>query len=228
MTLRSAPVTFLSLALAAVILTGGASSLAGTAQAELLVQVQQPRTAPGQAPQTQAARPQAERPQAAPAQPPQTLATLYERLKAAGSAQEAETLVRQIARRWSRSGSDTSDLLMARARQAMGQRNGPLAVELLDRIIALQPGWAEAWHVRGLAFFVMQDDLRALVDFREALRREPGHFMALGMAAAALQRQGDEKGALGAFRALQDMHPFFSGAKDAIERLKPSVDGRDA
>jgi tetratricopeptide (TPR) repeat protein len=223
MTLRPVSVTFLSLALAAVFLTGGANGSAGSAQAQVLVQAQQPRATPGQAPQTQGAKPQA-----APAQPPQTLATLYERLKAAGSAQEAEALVRQIARRWSRSGSDTSDLLMARARQAMGQRNGALAVELLDRVIALQPGWAEAWHVRGLAFFVMQDDLRALVDFREALRREPGHFMALGMAAAALQRQGDEKGALGAYRALQDMHPFFSGAKDAIERLKPNVDGRDA
>lgn len=180
----------------------------------------QPQTAPQLAP-----RPGA---QTVPQAAPQTLATLYERLKAAGSAQEAEVITRQISRRWTRSGSDTSDLLMARARQALGSQNGALAVELLDRIIALQPGWAEAWHVRGLAFFVMQDDGRALVDFREALRREPQHFMALGMAAAALQRQGDERSALSAFRALQDMHPFFTGVKDAIERLKPSVDGRDA
>jgi len=162
------------------------------------------------------------------AQAPQTLATLYERLKAAATPQEAEALVRQIARRWQRSGSDTADLLMARARQALGAQNGPLAVELLDRLIVLQPGWAEAWHVRGLAFFVMQDDARALVDFREALRREPGHFMALGMAAAAFQRQGDEKNALRAFRALEGLHPHFKGAKEAIERLKPGVDGRDA
>jgi tetratricopeptide (TPR) repeat protein len=167
-------------------------------------------------------------PQVPPPAPPQTLATLYERLKASGSAQEANVLVRQISQRWARSGSDTSDLLMARARQALAARNGALAVELLDRVIALQPTWAEAWHVRGLAFFVMQDDGRALVDFREALRREPQHFMALGMAAAALQRQGDERSALSAYRALQDMHPFFTGVKDAIERLKPNVDGRDA
>lgn len=137
-------------------------------------------------------------------------------------------IVRQIARRWGRSGSDTSDLLMARARQALGAQNSALAVELLDRLVVLQPGWAEAWHVRGMAFFVMQDDGRALVDFREALRREPQHFMALGMAAAALQRQGDERSALSAYRALQEMHPFFRGVKDAIERLKPNVDGRDA
>lgn len=136
--------------------------------------------------------------------------------------------MRQIARRWGRSGSDTSDLLMARARQALTSQNGALAVELLDRVIALQPAWAEAWHVRGLAFFIMQDDGRALVDFREALRREPQHFMALGMAAAALQRQGDERSALKAYRALQGMHPHFSGVKDAIEKLAPSVDGRDA
>jgi tetratricopeptide (TPR) repeat protein len=165
---------------------------------------------------------------AAPRPGPPSLATLYERLRAAATPQEAEVLVRQIARRWARSGSDTSDLLMARAKQALGAQNGPLAVELLDRLITLQPGWAEAWHTRGLAFFVMQDDVRALVDFREALRREPGHFMALGMAAAAFQRQGDERNALSAYRALEALHPHFRGAKEAIERLKPSVDGRDA
>ena len=225
MAYRSVSGMFLSLALTAAFLPGGWS---GLARAEVLSPVQEQRSVPGSALPAQAPRTQGQGPQAGAAQPPQTLSTLYERLKAAGSAEEAGALVRQIARRWARSGSDTSDLLMARARQAMGQRNGPLAVELLDRIIALQPGWAEAWHVRGMAFFVMQDDLRALVDFREALRREPGHFMALGMAAAALQRQGDEKGALGAYRALQELHPFFSGAKDAIERLKPNVDGRDA
>lgn len=182
---------------------------------------------PGRGATPPAATPPAAAP-AAPQSQPQTLATLYERLRASGSAQEAEVIVRQIARRWGRSGSDTSDLLMARARQALGSRNGALAVELLDRVIALQPGWAEAWHVRGLAFFVMQDDGRALVDFRETLRREPQHFMALGMAAAALQRQGDERNALNAYRALQEMHPFFTGVKDAIEKLKPNVDGRDA
>lgn len=162
-----------------------------------------------------------------PAPAPQSLAALYERLQASGSAKESESIVRQIVRRWTRSGSDVSDVLMTRAKQALGARNGPLAIELIDRIIALQPEWAEAWHVRGLAFFVMQDDTRALIDFREALRREPGHFMALGMAAAALQRQGEEKSALAAFRKLQDMHPFFSGAKQAIERLAPKVDGLD-
>ena len=160
-------------------------------------------------------------------QAPPTLDVLYERLKAAGSTQSAEVIVRQIARRWGRSGSETSDLLMARARQALASRNAALAIELTDRIIVLQPAWAEGWHVRGLSFFLLQDDGRALVDFRETLRLEPNHFMALGMAAAALQRQGDEKRALSAFKAVQELHPFFTGVKDAIEKLRLSVDGRD-
>lgn len=165
---------------------------------------------------------------AQPQPPPATLPTLYERLRKAESPTEAQSVVRQIARRWGRSGSETSDLLMARARAAMAQRNAPLAVEILDRIIALQPNWPEAWHVRGLAFFIMQDDARALFDFRETLRLEPNHFMALGLAAATLQRQGDQRGALRAFRAVQEMNPHFEGVKDAIERLVPAVEGRDA
>ncbi len=208
---RLLPRHVLAALVVALVASGGPAALAQTGGA--------PR--PGPAPETRDAQP-------APRPGPPTLSTLYERLKAAATPQEAEVLVRQIARRWARSGSDTSDLLMARAKQALGAQNGPLAVELLDRLIALQPGWAEAWHTRGLAFFVMQDDARALVDFREALRREPGHFMALGMAAAAFQRQGDERNALSAYRALEALHPHFRGAKEAIERLKPSVDGRDA
>jgi tetratricopeptide (TPR) repeat protein len=165
-----------------------------------------------------------------PAQPatPLTLPQLYDRLKAAQSPEEAQGFVRQIARRWGRSGSDTADLLMQRAREALARQQAPLAVELLDRVIAIQPEWAEAWHARGMAFFVIQDDFRAIGDFREALRREPRHFMALGMTAAALQRQGDEKGALRAFRAVQELNPHFDGVKAAIHRLKLSVDGRDA
>lgn len=161
-------------------------------------------------------------------QPPPTLQDLYTRLKAASSPEEAQVFVRQIARRWGRSGSETSDLLMQRARQAMAQQNAPLAVEILDRLIAVQPGWPEAWHVRGLAFFMMQDDARALFDFRETLRLEPNHFMALGLSAAALQRQGDRRAALRAFRAVQQLHPHFEGVKAAIERLTPLVDGIDA
>jgi tetratricopeptide (TPR) repeat protein len=164
----------------------------------------------------------------APRQPPATLPSLYERLKAATSPEEAQGVVRLIVQRWNRSGSDTADLLMTRARAALAKSNPALAVELLDRVTVLQPGWAEAWHARGLAFFVLQDDVRALADFREAIRREPGHFMAVGMTAAALRRQGDERGALRAYRALQTMHPHFQGLKDAIEKLTPEVEGRDA
>jgi tetratricopeptide (TPR) repeat protein len=159
---------------------------------------------------------------------PVTLSGLYEKLKSAATPEEAQALVRQIARRWNRSGSDTSDVLMQRAKQSLASQQGPLAVELLDRVLALNPGWAEAWHVRGMAFFIMQDDFRAIADFREALRREPGHFMALGMAAAALQRQGDEAAALKAFRAVQSLNPHFEGVKGAIEKLSREVDGRDA
>ncbi|MCO4055741.1 MAG: tetratricopeptide repeat protein [Bosea sp.] len=211
---RLAPRPFVAALVVALIAGGGVAALAQTGGAA------RPGPAPP-LPETRDAQP-------APRPGPPSLSTLYERLKAAATPQEAEVLVRQIARRWARSGSDTSDLLMARARQALGAQNGPLAVELLDRLIALHPGWAEAWHARGLAFFMMQDDARALVDFREALRREPGHFMALGMAAAAFQRQGDERNALNAYRALEALNPHFRGAKEAIERLKPSVDGRDA
>jgi tetratricopeptide (TPR) repeat protein len=186
-----------------------------------------PPAPPAAPPASRGERPAQGQTQSAP-QAPLTLDALMERLKSAATPEEAQQHVRQIARRWARSGSDVSDLLMARARQAMGQRQTDMAVELLDRVIALQPEWAEAWHVRGIAFFMLQDDARALADFRETLRREPRHFMALGMTAAALKRQGDDRGALRAFRAVRELNPHFEGVKEAIDRLVLDVDGRDA
>ncbi len=165
----------------------------------------------------------------APAIPPaKQMDRLFERLQAAKTPNEAKGVAGLITRRWARSGSDTSDLLMTRLQQAAQKNDLNLAVEIADRIIALEPDWAEGWNQRANLFFRMDDSVRALYDVAETLKREPRHFGALGGLAVLLQQQGKDKAALTAYRELIKIYPLMEGAKQAIEKLGPSVDGRDA
>ncbi len=168
-------------------------------------------------------------PAAPPARTPAaTLERLFERLAAAKSPEEARGVANLIQRRWARSGSDTADLLMTRAQEAVKARQLELAIELLDRVISLEPGWAEAWNQRANALFLAGDSIRSLLDIAEALKREPRHYGAMAGLGVILRQQGDDKRAMVAYRRLLEVYPQLEAAKKAVESLKTEVDGRDA
>lgn len=160
--------------------------------------------------------------------PAATLDRLFERLAAAKSPEEAKGIANLIQRRWARSGSDTADLLMSRAQEAMKAREWPLAIELLDRVITLQPGWAEGWNQRANALLLQGDPIRSMLDIGEALKREPRHFGAMMGLGTILRQQGDDKRAMVAYRRALEIYPLLEPVKDAVESLKIEVDGRDA
>lgn len=160
--------------------------------------------------------------------PAATLDRLFERLAAAKTPDEAKGIANLIQRRWARSGSDTADLLMSRAQEAMKAREWPLAIELLDRVITLQPGWAEGWNQRANALLLQGDPIRSMLDIGEALRREPRHFGAMMGLGTILRQQGDDKRAMVAYRRALEVYPLLEPVKDAVESLKIEVDGRDA
>lgn len=157
-----------------------------------------------------------------------TLDRLFERLAAAKTPEEAKGIASLIQRRWARSGSDTADLLMTRAQDALKARELPLAIELLDRVIALEPDWAEGWNQRANALFVAGDPIRSLLDIAETLKREPRHYGAMMGLGTILRQQGDDKRAMVAYRRALEIYPQLDAVKDAVESLKLEVDGRDA
>ena len=132
-----------------------------------------------------------------------------------------------IERRWAHSGSDTADLLMARAGEAIGAKNYPLAVEILDRVIVLEPGWAEAWNRRATTFYLLDDPVSAMADIRQVLAREPRHFGAWAGLGHIYMSTGDKKRAVEAYRRALAIHPHLSSVKTIVERTAPEVEGRD-
>jgi tetratricopeptide (TPR) repeat protein len=160
--------------------------------------------------------------------PAATLDRLFERLAAAKTPEEAKGIASLIQRRWARSGSDTADLLMSRAQTAMRDKNIELAIELLDRIVSLDPDWAEGWNQRANALFIAGDPIRSMLDIGEALKREPRHFGAMMGLGTILRQQGDDKSAMVAYRRALAVYPELEPVKDAVKALAVEVDGRDA
>ena len=151
---------------------------------------------------------------------------LFERLAASRDETEAESLAQQIMRIWSRSGSDTTDLLMQRVQQAMQQKDAVLALDLLDSILALKPDWAEAYNRRATVHFQRQDFDAAMRDLRQTLALEPRQFQALAGVGMIFQRGGNKKQALAAFRAALSINPHIKGIKQAAETLSTGQDGQ--
>jgi tetratricopeptide (TPR) repeat protein len=178
-------------------------------------------------PETKPAQDDAARPDAAKPRKPATLDELFARLAAAKDESEANGVANLIERRWARSGSDTADLLMGRAEEAMKAKEFPLSVELLDRVVTLRPEWAEAWHRRATAFFLLDDPVSAIADLNRVLSRESRHFGAWAGLGHIYMSGGDKKQALEAYRKALAIHPFLAKLRDVIDRLGPEIDGRD-
>jgi tetratricopeptide (TPR) repeat protein len=154
------------------------------------------------------------------------LETLLQALADEGAAEPAR-LSQRIAELWSKSGSDSVDYLLGRGRAAIEAEELDKAVEHLTALVGIEPGFAEGWNARATAHFLRDDYWAAVADIQKVLEIEPRHYGALAGLAVMLERIGAEGSALAAHRAALAVNPHLEGAKEAVKRLAPTVDGRD-
>ena len=154
----------------------------------------------------------------------ETMDTLFERLAEADE-RDAARLENEITDRWSKSGSDSADLLLLRGRKAMEKRDFKKAIAHFSRLIALRPEFAEGWNARATAHFADKSLGRSLADLYEVIRIEPRHFGAMigmGLIMEGLDREDE---AHAAYKAAKDIHPNVDGADAGLERLRETVEG---
>ncbi len=151
---------------------------------------------------------------------------LFERLKAAPTADAAKVVAQQIEQRFEKSGSDTADLLLQRAKQAIESKNLDLALDLLDFIMTLKPDWSEAYHRRAIVHFLLKDEESAMRDIRQSLAYEPRHFHALAGLGQLLQLMGNRKQAYQVYKRTLDIYPQFPDLEKIMERLKQEAEGQ--
>jgi tetratricopeptide (TPR) repeat protein len=156
----------------------------------------------------------------------QKLDDLFARLAASTDVAETNGLVLAIDRLQLDSGSNTGDLLMARAIAAIGTHSLEASLALLDKIIVLQPDWAEAWNKRATVRHLAGDDQGSMADIAHVLILEPRHFGALSGMGMILESGGFRDDALRAYRRALEIAPQLPSLRAAVERVTAAVNGQ--
>jgi len=151
-----------------------------------------------------------------PLDPPDAvLCKAFLQLRQTASAIEAERLDRMIWQRWGDAGTRQARQLLVDASKALALGGAGAAIDLLDRAVGLDPGFAEAWNRRATVLFMIGRHSRSIADIEHVLVLEPRHYGALAGLGQILLRLDEPDGALIAFEAALSINPHL----DRIRRL---------
>lgn len=151
---------------------------------------------------------------------------LFGALKAAPDEASAKHVEGRIWALWTATSSDTTLLLMTRAKTAVEKKQPDVALKLLDKVIRLKPDYVEGWNRRATLYYLQNDYAKSLADIREVLIREPRHFGALTGLGMIMQELGDDRRALEAFRKALEINPYLEKLPDMVKTLTEKVEGR--
>jgi tetratricopeptide (TPR) repeat protein len=157
----------------------------------------------------------------------QNLDFLFGALKVAPDDASAKEIEQRIWARWLVSASDTTNLLMSRAKTAIDEKELDLALRLLDVVVELDPRYVEGWNRRATVHYMRKEFGQSMTDIRRVLALEPRHFAALTGLGLILREVGDEKEALAAFRKALAINPHLEKVQDMVKTLSEKIDGRD-
>lgn len=191
------------------------------------------------APVANAQAPQAAPPPVAAPQPPappaesavpapstaKPLDTLFEALKRERDPEKAKGIASQIIAEMNDSGSATVNLLMQWSAEAIKEKKNAAALDFLDRVTLLDPGFAEGWNRRATLHYTMGDRRKSMADIAEVLKREPRHFGALAGLAGILMEADDDELALKAWERYLNVYPADRDAQEAVSKLSEKIAG---
>lgn len=178
--------------------------------------------APAQGPQAPSPRP----PDEATAEPPAPavddaakLDALFAQL-AEPDREDWQRIEGEIARIWSKSGSDAMDLLLRRGSEAVEAEDYGAAIEHYSALIDHAPDFAEGWNARATAFYLLGEYALSLADIEHVLALNPRHFGALEGLAAIFEELDEPELALQALQAAQDINPNRPSVQEGLARLE--------
>ena len=212
---------FASLAIAAFLAGASAWADEPPAAPEATLDAQAPQAQPDGPP------PQAKKDEPPEKTPAEERAELYTRLAASKDADETSGIITRLLHNYSESGSDTADLLLRRARQAIGVENYSDALKILDATIALQPDWAEGWNARATTRYLDDDYKGSMADIAQTLKREPKHLGALMGMGMILEAREKREEALKVYERVLTIAPHWRNAQEAADKLKAALAGSE-
>jgi len=163
----------------------------------------------------------------APQTPAEVRAELYGRLAASNDADETEGLVGMLVASYSRSGSDTGDLLLRRAHKAIDAKDYESAEKILSAAVGFMPDQPEPWNARATLRFLDDDYDGSMADIAQTLKREPRHIGALMGMAAILEAREKKKEALEVYQRVLSIAPHWKEAETAADKLRAEIAGQE-
>ncbi len=140
--------------------------------------------------------------------------------------EQAVGLDRQLQALWSQSGSASADLLLERGREALDDGDIEAAIEHLTALTDHAPEFAEGWHARASAFFGIDRFGMAAADLEHALTLNPNNYQAIYGLGLIFEVVGKPDQALEAYSRALAIHPHHEEVTNAMNRLKPQVEGK--
>jgi len=148
---------------------------------------------------------------------------LYQRLAKTDDPRAAAAIVGLIGDEDVKSGSDSADLLLARAMAAKAGQHDDIALEILDNLVVIKPDWPQSWSKRAAFRLETGDESGAMQDFAETLKRDPRDLSALlGLGAVLAQGQKLDQ-AESVFQQGLALAPAFQPLVDAEKRVKAAI-----
>ncbi len=153
--------------------------------------------------------------------------SLLDSLKSETDPDAASEMENAILALWLESGSDTVDLLMQWTLKAMEEKQYPRALDFLDRVVLLEPGYVEGWNKRATVYFLMDDYGQSIADIGKVLEIEPRHFGALSGLGIMMRAIGDDDRAIAAFREALAIDPHLKNIREELDSLEAETAGED-
>src|SRR5215470_14007143 len=135
------------------------------------------------------------------------------------SAPWAEATQDEIWRLWMRYTDRNAAAELERATRAIVAGDFAIAERILVRLVALHPGFAEAWHKRGTLYYLQQRDEESIRDFRHTLALEPRHFGAMLAFTELCMASGRRDDALFALDVALRLNPHLADSRRTYEQL---------
>jgi len=159
---------------------------------------------------------------AAPSEEDQLFAQLHD----AGTPEQAHPIEQKLDGLFQISGSPTVDLLMTRAKAALGGTSNDVARKLLDAVTQVAPNYAEGWRARAALQAAGNDDAGAMVSLQKAVTLNPRQFEAMTDLADMLEEYGDKPAALKLYRQALALDPQLSEAARHEKALAKEIEGQ--
>jgi tetratricopeptide (TPR) repeat protein len=124
---------------------------------------------------------------------------------------------------WFRAGDAAANLQLRRGVERIAQGASLSAIRILDGVIARASRFAEAYHQRAAACFLVNRLAQAIRDCRAALRFNPIHFSAMTFLGHCYAAQGKRSRAVMMYEAALHVHPRYAQARQAVACVRRSA-----